>query len=107
MTTAPDADGERRGCPGWAVPQPDGRRVAAFAIVAFGQGRVGGKRNPRQTAETRSVRRGRHAKLRQTPLRAERRMSGVFVVSMLVCFFIFARETADAFWHPAFRVPSI
>jgi hypothetical protein len=41
------------------------------------------------------------------PLRAERRMSGVFVVTTLVCFFTFARETADAFWHPAFRAPSI
>ena len=109
MTTAPEADGERHAfVPVWPSPHQMGAGVGPRDRCRLkAHGRVGGKRKPRQTAETRSVRRGRHAKLRQKPLRAERRMSGVFVVTPLVCFFYFARETADAFWHPAFRAPSI
>ena len=88
MTTAPPTDGGRRGSSRRSCPAPDGAGPAA-AIGVSPQGRPGSWRRQaqaRQTVETRSVHRGRHA---DTPSLLTAcgtpDASGAFVATTLVC----------------------
>ena len=89
MTTAPPTDGGRRGSSRRSCPAPDGAGPAV-AIGFSPQGRPGSWRRQaqaRQTVETRSVHRGRHA---DTPSLLTAcgtpDASGAFVATTLVCF---------------------